>query len=197
MSNRTGRVIDLLDKKESHSFENIYEQYADRVLNLVFRLTGDEETARDMTQEIFVKIYRNLNRFEGKSHIYTWIYRIAVNHISNFLKRERRFKWINMMDRSITDFVHEDQVESSFQGWTSCPAPDRQLEGEERTRIVLSAIQSLPVKYRVPLVLHHYDEMSYKDIATALDLSISAVESRIHRAKKKLIKRLEPWVEHM
>ena len=67
----------------------------------------------------------------------------------------------------------------------------------ERARVVWNAVRALPAEYRVPLVLHHYDGMSYKDIAETMGLSLSAVETRIHRAKKKLIPKLEPWLDRI
>ena len=90
-----------------HSFEDIYQAYGEKILNLAFRLSGNQETARDLTQEIFIKIYQNLPSFEGKSHIYTWMYRIAVNHISNYVKKERRYRWLDLLDKSISDTLRE------------------------------------------------------------------------------------------
>jgi len=178
--------------QDPQSFEEIYEAYGERILNLAFRFTRNEETARDLTQDIFIKVYQNLESFEQRSQIYTWIHRIAINHITSNLKRERRHRWLNVLDSTVSDLLHEDKLDPDFRSRIADLPPDKKLEQSERERIVSQAIQMLPVKYRVPLVLHHYEEMSYKEIAATLDLSMSAVESRIHRAKKRLIKILEP-----
>jgi RNA polymerase sigma-70 factor (ECF subfamily) len=191
------RGNDLSDNQEPLVFEDIYETYGERVLNLAFRFTGNEETARDLTQDIFLKVYRNLDRFEHKSHIYTWIYRIAINHITNFIKKERRHRWVSLMDEKVADLVRGDKIDPKFWGGAAVPTTDRTLESAERANIVWSAIQTLPPKYRIPLVLHHYEGKSYKDIAAIMELSLSAVEARIHRAKKQLIKKIEPWLEHL
>ena len=180
------------------TFESIYEKYGARILNLAFRMVAKEEDARDLTQEVFIKVYENLHTFKHESQLYTWIYRIAVNHILNFLKKERRHTWINLMDQDVSEVFRDEEIDA--RAWTASSAPpavDRKLEKRERMQIVWSMVQTLPAKYRVPLVLHHYEGLSYKDIADAMDLSMSAVESRIHRAKRQLIKKLEPWVEKL
>ena len=176
-------------------FEDIYAQHADRILNLAFRLTGNDEVARDLCQEVFVKVYQNLESFEQRSGVFTWTYRIALNHITNYLKKERRRHWIHLADRNVSDVAGEDEVESGFWGRTTTPSADRGLERRQRDHIVWREIQTLPEKYRVPLVLHHYESLAYKEIAEMMQLSMSAVESRIHRAKKQLIKKLEPWLD--
>jgi RNA polymerase sigma-70 factor (ECF subfamily) len=185
----------LPDKAEELTFERLYESYAEKILNLAYRMTADEEAARDLTQDIFIKVYENFPAFERRSHVYTWIYRIAVNHIYNYIKRERRFRYTSFLDKSISDIFHEDMVDPVLQSHLSAPSSERKMEADERAKLVWSMIQQLPAKYRVPLVLFHYEDMSYKEIAEAMGLSVSAVEARIHRARRQLIKKLEPWME--
>jgi RNA polymerase sigma-70 factor (ECF subfamily) len=178
-------------------FDEIYEAYASRVLNLAYRLTGDEEAARDLTQEIFIKVYQHLDSFEQRSEIFTWIYRIAVNHVTNYIKKEKRRRWFNILDRRLPEVLGDAGNEQVFDAPSPEPTAQRKLEDAERARVVWEAVRSLPSEYRVPLVLYHYDGMSYKDIAETLGLSLSAVETRIHRAKKKLVPKLEPWLERI
>lgn len=187
--------FELRNDPGTQSFENIYNAYGEKIINLAFRLSGNRETARDLTQEIFLKVYENLGNFEGKSHIYTWIYRIAVNHIYNYLRKERRYRWLDLMETSISDSMRETRVESGFLASNPSPSPEGALQSSQRADIVWKTIQTLQPKYRIPLVLHHYEELSYKEIAEAMELSLSAVEARIHRAKKQLIKKLEPWLD--
>jgi RNA polymerase sigma-70 factor (ECF subfamily) len=187
----------LYDNPDTPTFEEIYDSYAGRILNLAYRFAGNEEVARDLTQDIFVKVYENLDRFEHKSHVYTWIYRIAVNHISNHMKRERRYKWISLMDQKVSDVIREDRLDPKYWGRTTTVSSEQKLEAAERANLVWTTIQKFPPKYQIPLVLHHYEDMSYKDIAETLGISMSAVESRIHRAKKRLIKELEPWLDRV
>lgn len=175
-------------------FDGVYASYSERVLNLAFRMTGDEEAARDLAQDIFLKVYRNLDSFEHRSGLYTWIYRIAVNHIYNYLKKEKRRRIFGFLDESVGDLVRSGNPEPTFPTVRELPA-DCKLEESERAELVWRAIRSLPPKYAVPLSLYSYEEMSYKQIADALGISLSAVESRIHRARKRLIGLLKPWID--
>lgn len=183
------------DVSNEMSFDDICNAYSGRILNLAFRMTGDEEASRDLTQDVFLKVYEKLDTFEERSNIYTWIYRIAVNHVLNYLKKERRYDWLRVMDKSLSDVIHEDQIDPEFWGSTPSKAADKVMEDREREIIVRSKIHSLPAKYRIPLVLFRYEGLSYKEIAETLGLSLSAVETRIHRANKKLMTLLEPWIK--
>ena len=182
---------------EKVTFEEIYRAYSGRVLNLIFRMTRREDVARDLTQDVFLKVYENLSSFRHESGIYTWIHRITVNHVLNYLKREKRFRPLESVNEILGQFVkgrggsHEPVDESRD------AAGDSALEGSERAAIVWSAVKSLPAKYRVPLILFHYENLSYREIGEMMDLSLSAVESRIHRAKKQLVEILGPLVDQL
>ncbi|MCB9070425.1 MAG: sigma-70 family RNA polymerase sigma factor [Calditrichae bacterium] len=194
-ADRSRKSTDADEAKERiwMTFEAIYREYGDKIMNLAYRMTGSKESARDMTQEIFIKVYENMDSFRGDSQVFTWLYRIATNHIFNFLKKERRRKWLNLMDKPLSEVLQEDQIDPLF--WSrSAPQPDRQMEKSEREKRVWQSIQQLSPKYRVPLVLNRYEDMSYQEIAETMQLSLSAVESRIHRAKKELVKLLEPYI---
>jgi RNA polymerase sigma-70 factor (ECF subfamily) len=190
------RGKELPEQTDAGTFESVYADYADTILNLAWRMTANEDVARDLTQDIFIKVYQNLDRFEGRSSVYTWIYRIAVNHIYNHLKKERRHRWVDLLDATVSEAVQDDDAGL---GGLSAPeaAADRLMEDAERAGVVWRAVTALPPKYRVPIVLYHYQGMSYKEIAAAAELSMSAVEARIHRGRKKLVKLLEPWMDRI
>lgn len=196
--NNAIRGIELPEQTDATTFESVYETYADNILNLAWRMTGNEDVARDLTQDIFLKVYQNLDTFERRSSIYTWIYRIAVNHIYNHLKRERRRRWVDLLDKTVSEAVRDLPGDAETSGLTAPePLADRLLEDAERAHVVWRAVTALPPKYRVPIVLYHYQGMSYKEVAEAMDLSMSAVESRIHRGRKKLVTLLEPWMDRI
>lgn len=183
-------------RRDPLSFEDIYEMYGERVLNLAYRMTGNEDTARDLTQDVFVKVYQNLKTFEQRSEVFTWLYRITTNHVLNHLKKEKRRRWVNIFDEKLSDVLRREDVAPTY-ALPSVPAADRQLEDSERAELVWSVIQQLPDVQRVPFVLYHYEGLQQKKIASMLDLSVPAVESRIHRAKQTLIKRLESWLDRI
>lgn len=182
---------------EPLDFDQVYRQYGGRVLHVVYRFVRREEVARDLVQEIFIKIYQNMGSFRRDAHLFTWIYRITVNHVMNHLKAEKRSYWSNVMNRNVGDLLTGDQRPAGIEGISEFPQPDQELERAELRRIVREAVDSLPIHYRAPFTLFRYEEMSYQEIALALGISMSAVETRIHRAKKQLIKKLKPWLEHL
>ncbi len=183
------------DAREGASFEALYERYGGRVLNLAFRMTGNEESARDLTQEVWIKVYEHMDTFESRSDVFTWIYRITVNHVLTHLKREKRARWVNLLDQSVGEVLHEDAIDPRVRERTTVPRADSGVESDERAQAVWRAIQSLDPKYRTPIVLFHYEELSYREIADAMGLSLPAVEVRIHRARKKLGEILGPILD--
>jgi RNA polymerase sigma-70 factor (ECF subfamily) len=175
------------------SFDELYREYAQRTLNLLFRFTQREQVARDLLQDVFIKVYENMDSFEKRSQIYTWIYRIAVNHAINFIRRERRTLWFDMLDETVGELLRREKVEVSGLGGGDSPTPDEVLQHSETDRVVQQAIDSLPDKYRVPFILFKDENLSYAKIAEVMELSVSAVETRIHRARKMLIGKLTPY----
>jgi RNA polymerase sigma-70 factor, ECF subfamily len=193
-SDKTTREEHPRDGGSVPTFEVIYSEYAERTLNLLYRFTSREQVARDLLQDVFIKVYENMESFEQRSQIYTWIYRIAVNHAINYMRRERRTLWFSLLDESVGDLLKREKVEMSGLGGDVL-RPDEILERSEADQLVERAVDSLPVKYRVPFVLFKDEHLRYDEISDVLDLSLSAVESRIHRARKMLIKKLAPLIK--
>ena len=119
--------IDIQENERLTTFEEIYQQYGEKVLNQAYRMTGREDAARDLSQDIFIKVYENMASFRGDAQVYTWIYRIATNHILNYLKKNRRWRWLDLMDKPIGEVLKEDQIEADFWGGNAIPRPDCRL----------------------------------------------------------------------
>ena len=173
------------------AFEEIYALYAQRTLNLLYRFTPHEQVARDLLQDVFIKVYERMGSFENRSQMFTWIYRIAVNHALNYLKRERRNVWLDLMDETVGDLLARERVDSVSFPVRTLP-PDLLVENKEREELAQAAIDALSPKYRIPFVLFKEEHRSYDEIAGILGISHSAVETRIHRARKTLIRKLGP-----
>ncbi len=178
-------------------FESLYDQNAQMVLNLCYRMVGDEQTARDLAQDIWLKIFQKLDTFEGKSAVSTWIYRIALNHLYNFFKQEKRRKWHQILEQDLRQVFTGSDNSLEQRNDSEETGPHSRLEKKEREKIVWRCIQQLPPKQRIPLILFRYEALSYQEIATVLNISLQAVESRLHRAKRKLQKLLEPFLDEM
>lgn len=187
------KKLSNINNNQEITFEEVYSDCSTKILNLAYRFTSDGEQARDLTQDIFIKVFQNLKNFKGESSAFTWVYRIAVNHILNYLKKEKRRKFIQLIDKNVKEAITEEAGSRTL--ITNNPSPSQILEDEERSRIVKSIIDELPPKYRVPFILYKYEGMSYKEIAESLEISLSSVETRIYRARKQLIAKLEPWLK--
>ncbi|MDX1671342.1 MAG: RNA polymerase sigma factor [Balneolaceae bacterium] len=189
----------MADSKQQQTliFDELYEEYGDRILNLAYKMTGGEHAARDLTQDIFIKVFENIDNFNHQASVYTWIYRIAVNHILNYLKKQNKYRWLHFLDRSVSEIIRSDAPVLEFWGDDGFETPDGKIEKEQQEALVWNLIQQLPAKYRIPLILQRYDDMGNKEIAEVMELSISAVESRIYRAKKKLLVLMEPHLDDL
>lgn len=179
------------------SFEELYERYGTRVLNLIHRMTGNEEVARDLAQDVWLRVHGHLDRFEARADVFTWIYRIAVNLTLNHLKREKRRRWIDLLDQTVGEVLSEESEDLVMPSPAKAARQDRAVENEQRARALWEAVQSLDPKYRVPIVLFHYEDQSYQQIADTMGLSMVAVQARIFRGRKQLAKILGPLLDQL
>lgn len=180
-------LINKLKEGDEESFRVIVDRYQKYILNICFRFTRSKETTEDLTQEVFIEVYRSINNFRGGSKFSTWIYRIAVTKSLDHLKSQKRKKRFGMI-KSL--FVENDFDNESLLVADSGENPQKKIEQEDRMKILSLALESLPEKQRIAFTLNKYDEMSYQEIAGILGTTISSVESLIHRAKINLRKKL-------
>jgi len=138
------------------------------------------EDAEDVTQEVFLKAWRNLNSFRGESAISTWLYRIAVNLSLNYISRKKREARFSLEEKSVP--VAGKAI--------SGDDPHVQMERDETESAVRDAIDSLPGRQRMAFVLSRYDDLSQKEVAAVMKLSEGAVEQLLHRAKVTLYEKL-------
>lgn len=179
------------------SFETLYERHGARVLNVIYRMTGNEDVSRDLAQDVWIRVYHNLDRFEARADVFTWIYRISVNLTLNHLKREKRRQWSNLLDRSVGEVLGQAAVDPMAALPASGERHDHKLENEQRAQHLWRAIQALDPMYRVPIVLFHYEDQSYQEIADTMGLSMAAVQARIFRGRKRLAKILGPLLDQI
>lgn len=180
-------LINKLKEGDEESFRVIVDRYQKYILNICFRFTRSKETTEDLTQEVFIEVYRSINNFRGGSKFSTWIYRIAVTKSLDHLKSQKRKKRFGMI-KSL--FVENDFDNESLLVADSGENPQKKIEQDDRMKILSLALESLPEKQRIAFTLNKYDEMSYQEIAGILGTTISSVESLIHRAKINLRKKL-------
>ena len=171
-------------------FRRLFDAWHTRIYQTCFRLLGHPQEAEDITQDVFVRAMEAYDRFRGDADPGTWLYRIAVNQCLNIRRRKQRLKWLAL------DFWNEGADEATSHGNRSGSAED-DLQQADRERIVGKAIDALPDRQRAALILSHFERMSHKSIAEAMDTTPSAVESLLHRAKTNLGKRLRPSLDDL
>jgi RNA polymerase sigma-70 factor, ECF subfamily len=163
------------------AFELIVERHQERLLRLCQRLLGSRDEALDACQEVFLKAYRHAGNAEPRGQLYTWLYRIAVNHCLNRLRRRRLVRFLSLG-------LGPREGEEGYELDPASDAPDAAaaFETKERWRRTRAALERLPESQRAVVVLARFEGMAQKEIAAALGITEGAVESRMVRAMRKL-----------
>ena len=171
---------------DEYAFEILVHRHQASVLNLAYRFIGDRTQAKDLAQEVFLRVWQAAKSYEPKAKFATWIYRITANLCFNELKSARRKKLLQFL-RFNAD--HEIQTEEDFPDRS--PSAEDLLVARERNLQVTDALQSLPENQRLAIILKRYDDLSYEEIGRIMGCSVSAVESLLVRAKGTLQKKLK------
>jgi RNA polymerase sigma-70 factor (ECF subfamily) len=169
---------------DSQAFAALLGRYETRIVRLV-RGMVPESDVEDVTQEAFLKAYRKLGNFDGRSSFYTWLYRVTANTAMDWRKRERHRRHAPLPEGPEGD----DAVPSAEAG------PERSASRRELAARIDAAIEALPEKYHEILVMREVEGLSYEEIAERLDMSKGTVESRLFRARERLREKLAPWME--
>lgn len=166
---------------DAAAFNELVSHYERRVFRMAKQITQNDEDAEDVLQETFLKAYSHLDDFQGNSKFYTWIVRIAVNEALMKLRKRRSDRTVPLDDPIDTG---EDVVAREIAVWED--NPEQRYSREEMGNILDEAVQSLKPAYRTVFILRDIEEMSIEETAQALNLSISAVKSRLLRARLQL-----------
>jgi RNA polymerase sigma-70 factor, ECF subfamily len=173
---------------DEDAFEALVLRHQTYVLNFIYRFIGDRTQAKDLSQEVFLRVWQAAKRYEAKAKFTTWIYRIASNICFNELKsdrRRRRFQFFRSGEEGGQD------IEEKFPD--DSPSSENLLLTRERNRQITDALQGLPANQRIAIILKRYDDLSYEEIARIMDCSVSAVESLLVRAKRALQEKLKTF----
>jgi RNA polymerase sigma-70 factor (ECF subfamily) len=185
-------LIRKLRERDEKAFREIVEEYSDRIYNLTYRMLGNREEAEDVSQEVFITVFKSIDSFRGDSKFSTWLYRIAVNHCKNRIKYLAR-----RHDRDQSEYDEEllrDQAAGAATAPNPAPRPDKQLEGLELEQIMQRCIAQLEEEHRLVIVLRDVEDLSYEEICAITNLPTGTVKSRLHRARLALKKMM---LEHM
>ena len=171
---------------DDSAFEILVHRHQTSILNLIYRFIGDRTQAKDLAQEVFLRIWQAAKTYTPEAKFATWLYRITANLCLNEMKSSRRRKLFQFLrfgeDRENT--IEEVLADAS-------PSPEDLLLSREQSRRISDALQSLPGNQRMALILKRYDDLSYQEIAKVIGCSVSAVESLLVRAKRTLREKLK------
>lgn len=171
------------------TFEELFERYNSMVFHLTYRILGDREEALDVSQEVFLTIYRKMDCFRGESSPKTWIYRIAINRASN------RCRWWSRLRRrgtiSLDEHLSKERARSLSETLESGGrSPEESLLMEEERVEIERSLLRLPVQQRIAVVMRDIEGLSYEEIAESMQVSLGTVKSRIARGREELKRRL-------
>jgi len=166
------------------SFGELVRRYQKQVYSLAYRLTNDAEEAMDLSQEVFLKIYQVLERYDDSRPFFPWMYKVASNVCYSLLRK--RPQESVPLEKVIEFTPLIPKIESQ---------PEDYYESREIQQLVQRAIAELPEKYRVPLVLRFLEDLTYQQIAEVMELPVSTIETRLYRGKALLQKRLSIVME--
>ena len=177
------QIVELALTGDAEAFGEIVSRWERRIFALAYGILGREEDARDATQETFLSAFRNLRGFRGEAKVSSWLHRIAVNQC---ITRQRRAKVRN--ESALEDEEARDASNFSVSVERS---PARITEARETLTAVRLAVNSLPLELRQVIVMKEFEELTFREMADALDLPLSTVKSRLYTALRQLQMRLQ------
>ncbi|MFO7655604.1 MAG: sigma-70 family RNA polymerase sigma factor [Bacteroidales bacterium] len=175
--------IEGLKKGDEKFFRNLVEDFQHQLIRICNGFVHNREDALDLAQEVFIEAFQSIHSFRGDSRLSTWLYRVAVNKSLNFIRKQKR-KIYSLS--SYDAFENNARIDSEDEP----VVPDTKMEQGQRDQYIRQAIDSLPESQRIAFILNKYDDLSYKEVSEIMNVSLSAVESLIHRAKTNLQKKL-------
>ena len=181
--------IERLKAGETEAFDTLVTRYSSDIYGLLFRLTADAEEAGDLTQETFISVFKAIKNFRGDADLKTWLFRIAINQSRNrfrWWKRRRREKTVSL-DAPYGE--GETPIHETMSG--NFANPEEKILRRERERFLSRALSELPEIFREAVVLCDIEGLSYEEIASALEINLGTVKSRIARGREELRKKLK------
>ncbi len=173
-------------KGDQSAFEDIVLGFQDRIYNLCRRMLGNAHDAEDAAQDVFLKAYQALPRFEPGASLYTWLYRIAINTCIDYKRKpflESLFKRSDEGEEIMIDMPSGE------------PSPERLAESKQMEQTLQKSLGKLSQKLRTAIILKEIEGLSYEEIADVLDISMGTVKSRIARAREELLKLMGKTLE--
>ncbi len=178
-------LVELSRNGRTDAFEKLVRMYDRKIFALAYGFVRDRATADDLAQEIFLKAYQSLPSFRVESGFGTWIYRIAVNHVKDHLRKASRRRTVSLDDVGDGPVSVDEETGLRL----------REREEEERRKEVFRVMETLPPKFRAILPLRDVEGLPYEEVGRILGIAPGTVDSRLFRARRMLRKKMEPYLE--
>ncbi|MCI3918652.1 RNA polymerase sigma factor SigW [Paenibacillus sp. TRM 82003] len=182
------RLARLAKTGDRGAFADLVELYKEKIYHLGYRMLGNRQEAEDITQETFLRVYRNLERYDESMKFSTWIYRIGTNlSIDRLRKRKATYS----LDADVAGDGSGEGTDWYGMLASEEPTPEGRVLLSETQRRIRDAIETLPKKYKSVVILKYLHDMSLQEIGDVLDMPVTTVKTRVHRGREFLRKKLE------
>lgn len=181
-------LIERLTAGDESAFKSLFDLYKSKIYNTAAGFLTNESEAEDITQEVFIQVFKSIRHFKENSKLSTWIYRITISKCLDLLRKKKAKKRFAF----ITD-IFEKEAKDKDETFVNYEHPGVEAENRELSKILFREIDKLPENQRIAFVLNKVEQLSYAEISEVLGTTVSAVESLISRAKVNLKKRLEKY----
>ncbi|TCZ73404.1 RNA polymerase sigma factor [Paenibacillus albiflavus] len=174
------QIIEQVRQGQMEVYRMLVDRHQGYIYTIIRQMVDHTETAEDLTQEVFVKMYRSIEGYRGDAKLTTWLYRLTVNVVQDYRRSLKRRPLQSAMAK-VKDWLSYNEAQ-----------PEEQIISREERDLKWQLIAELPDKYRLILILHYLKEFSYQEIAEITQMPIKTIETRLYRAKKMLQER---WME--
>jgi RNA polymerase sigma-70 factor (ECF subfamily) len=182
-------VVKKVQAGDVAAFDKLMRKYRERIYSIIYNLCGNREDAADLTQGTFIKTFQSINRFQGQSSFFTWLYRIGVNATLTHLRKNRLRTFF-----SFEQFTEDEKSAEIIEALTDKTGADRDAFVKELQEKLNEALQKLSIKHRTVVTLFEIDGLSHDEIAEIVGCSVGTVRSRLHYAKQLLQSELQSYL---
>jgi RNA polymerase sigma-70 factor (ECF subfamily) len=184
-------LIIQLQQGDEAAFKKLVDDYQVLVFNTALGIVQNTDDADDISQEVFIQVFKSVSSFKGDSKFSTWLYRITVGKALDHVKKKKRKKRFGMVQR-LFGGIDEDQIPA-----VEFNHPGVQMEKKQRANELFNALKQIPDNQRIAFTLHKLEGQSYQEVAEIMNTTLYAVESLMSRAKANLKKELKTWYKNM
>ena len=182
------KFIQRLKNGDRSAFEELVREYKDPLLNVCYGYLKNIDDAEDLTQEVFIEVFKSISDFREESSLYTWIYRIAISRSLDELKKRRSLKRAAFFEKRVRSDAADLEMSQTA---SDVQTPDEDLLQKQQQLFIKKCLDELPETQRTAFVLSQQDGLSYKEIADLMEKTHSSIESLVHRSKQNLRKIME------